>query len=137
MRIAGRQGRFPIPGLAFRRSRIFPKSGRRIKIIAIAMVEPAIGLAGETVRSPSDMTSDRCISSNADTLSRQNKPSISRFALKPMTSAAGLLGRPGIVMISPQIATTKPAPADSRTSRIGMLCPVGAPRRLGSVVKLY
>ena len=42
-----------------------------------------------------------------------------------------------MVMISPQITTTKPAPAESRTSRTGTLCPVGAPRRFGSVVKLY
>ena len=31
--------------------------------------------------------------------------------------AAGTRGRPGIVMMSPQIATTNSAPADSRTSR--------------------
>jgi hypothetical protein len=40
-----------------------------------------------------------------------------------------------MVMISPQIATMKPAPADSRTSRTGTVWPVGAPRRFGSVVK--
>jgi hypothetical protein len=32
--------------------------------------------------------------------------------------AAGFFGRPGIVMMSPVIATTNPAPADSRSSRI-------------------
>ena len=60
--------------------------------------------------------------------------------LAPMsriTSALGTLGRPGIVMISPQIATTNPAPALRRTSRTGTEKPVGAPRRSGSVVKLY
>lgn len=31
--------------------------------------------------------------------------------------AAGRVGRPGMVIMSPQITTTKPAPADSRTSR--------------------
>ena len=38
-----------------------------------------------------------------------------------------------MVMISPQIATTKPAPATSRTSRTGTMWPVGAPSRSGSV----
>ena len=42
-----------------------------------------------------------------------------------------------MVMISPQIATTKPAPAARRTSRIGTTKPVGAPRRSGSVEKEY
>ena len=39
-----------------------------------------------------------------------------------------------MVMMSPQIATTKPAPADSRTSRTGSTCPSGAPmhRRIGA-----
>ena len=37
----------------------------------------------------------------------------------------------------PQTATTKPAPADKRTSRTGTECPVGAPRKLGSVEKEY
>ena len=31
-----------------------------------------------------------------------------------------------MVMISPQIAMTKPAPAESRTSRTGIVKPVGA-----------
>jgi hypothetical protein len=42
-----------------------------------------------------------------------------------------------MVMISPQIATMKPAPADRRTSRTGTEWPVGAPRRFGSVEKEY
>ena len=54
-----------------------------------------------------------------------------------MLSAEGTLGRPGMVMISPQIATMKPAPAERRTSRTGMVNPVGAPRALGSVVNEY
>ena len=54
-----------------------------------------------------------------------------------MLLAAGTRGRPGMVMISPQMTTIKPAPADSRTSRIGTAWPLGAPRRLGSVEKLY
>ena len=42
-----------------------------------------------------------------------------------------------MVMISPQITTTNPAPAESRTSRIGTTWWVGAPRRFGSVEKEY
>ena len=52
-------------------------------------------------------------------------------------SAAGTLGRPGIVMMSPQTATTNSAPADSRTSRTGMMWSSGAPLRSGLVEKLY
>jgi hypothetical protein len=54
-----------------------------------------------------------------------------------MNSAEGALGRPGMVMISPQMTTRKPAPAESRTSRIGTTWSVGAPLRLGSVEKDY
>ena len=39
-------------------------------------------------------------------------------------------------MISPQIATTNSAPADSRTSRTATVWSLGAPLALGSVVKL-
>ena len=42
-----------------------------------------------------------------------------------------------MVMISPQIATTKPAPAESLTSRTGTTWSFGAPRRLGSVENEY
>ena len=51
--------------------------------------------------------------------------------------AAGTRGRPGMVMISPQMATTNSAPADKRTSRTGRLWPLGAPFSAGSVEKLY
>ena len=37
----------------------------------------------------------------------------------------GTDGSPGIVRISPQIGVTNPAPADSRSSRIGTVNPVG------------
>ena len=40
-----------------------------------------------------------------------------RPAPMSIESAAGTRGRPGMVMISPQIATTNSAPAESRTSR--------------------
>ena len=52
-------------------------------------------------------------------------------------SAAGTLGKPGIVIISPQTTTINSAPEDNRTSLTGRTCPVGAPLRLGSVEKLY
>jgi hypothetical protein len=51
----------------------------------------------------------------------QNSPTIFPSGLTSIASAAGTLGRPGIVMISPQIATTNSAPAESRTSRTGMM----------------
>ena len=66
-----------------------------------------------------------------------NRPSISLFSYTQIVSVAGCLGNQGIVMISPQTATIKPAPALIRTSRTGITCPVGAPRKLGSVEKLY
>ena len=42
-----------------------------------------------------------------------------------------------MVMISPQMATMKPAPADSRTSRTGSRWSLGAPFRFGSVENEY
>ena len=44
-----------------------------------------------------------------------------------MFSPPGREGRPGIVRISPASGVTKPAPADRRTSRIGIRKPVGRP----------
>jgi len=52
-------------------------------------------------------------------------------------SAAGILGKPGIVIISPQMTTINSAPLESLSSLIGTLCPEGAPLRVGSVEKLY
>ena len=54
-----------------------------------------------------------------------------------VVTEAGFDGSPGIVIISPQITTIKPAPALSLTSRTGTEWPVGAPLLFGSVVKLY
>ena len=51
--------------------------------------------------------------------------------------AAGTLGRPGIVIISPHITTINSAPLESLTSLIGILCSEGAPFNEGSVEKLY
>ena len=41
-------------------------------------------------------------------------------------SVAWTVGRPAIVLTSPQVATTKPAPAAIRSSRTGSMRPVGA-----------
>ena len=54
-----------------------------------------------------------------------------------MLFAAGVLGRPGMVMMSPQIATTNSAPAESRTSRTFTMWSLGAPLVSALVVKLY
>ena len=54
-----------------------------------------------------------------------------------MEFAAGTLGRPGIVIIDPQITIINSAPLESLISLIGKTWPVGAPFRLGSVEKLY
>ena len=51
----------------------------------------------------------------------QNSPTILPSGLTSMESAAGTLGRPGIVMMSPQIATTNSVPAESLTSRTGIM----------------
>src|SRR5215831_15558215 len=47
----------------------------------------------------------------------QNSPTMRPSLPTSIASAAGTFGRPGMVMTSPQIATTNSAPADSRTSR--------------------
>ena len=44
---------------------------------------------------------------------RQNSPVIFPFSMTSMLQAAGRLGSPGIAMIVPVRATTKPAPADT------------------------
>src|SRR5699024_12141595 len=54
-----------------------------------------------------------------------------------MRRAAGSFGRPGIVMIAPVSATTKPAPIFGTRSRTCSRCPVGAPSAAGSSEKEY
>ena len=54
-----------------------------------------------------------------------------------MFSPPGFDGSPGIVRISPSSGVTKPAPADSRTSRIGTRKPVGRPLRVASWLSEY
>src|SRR3982751_4636403 len=67
----------------------------------------------------------------------QNNPTILPSAPTSMESADGTFGRPGIVMISPQIATTNSAPAESLTPRTGTEKPVGAPLASGLVENEY
>ena len=54
-----------------------------------------------------------------------------------MEFAAGTRGRPGIVIIDPQITIINSAPLESLISLMGKTWPVGAPFKLGSVEKLY
>ena len=51
----------------------------------------------------------------------QNRPSTCPSSPIRMLLAAGSLGNPGIVIISPQMATMNPAPAARRTSRMGTM----------------
>src|SRR5262249_49168379 len=67
----------------------------------------------------------------------QNSPTMRPSAPTSIESAAGTRGRPGMVMISPQIATTNSAPAESRTSRTVTTGWSGAPLVSALVVKLY
>ena len=52
-------------------------------------------------------------------------------------SALGDLGRPGISIISPAMATTNPAPALNCRSLIVSLKPLGAPKRFGLSLNEY
>src|SRR6266850_7514543 len=70
-------------------------------------------------------------------LPRQNSPTIRPSGVISILFADGIFGSPGMVMMSPQIATTNSAPADKRTSRTGTTWCLGAPFLSGSVVKLY
>src|SRR3954465_2778900 len=67
----------------------------------------------------------------------QNNPTIFPSGPTSIESADGTFGRPGIVMISPQMATTNSAPARGRASRTGMEKPVGAPLASGLVENEY
>ena len=68
---------------------------------------------------------------------RQNNPEILPSAATSMRSAAGILGRSGMVMISPVSATINPASAEILRLRTVMEHPSGAPSNLGLLEKLY
>ena len=57
---------------------------------------------------------------------------ISPCSSKSMMLAAGAEPRPGMVVMSPQMGYTKPAPTLARTSRTLTVWPVGAPFREAS-----
>ena len=59
------------------------------------------------------------------------------FSSTSIFSAAGTRGRPGMVMISPVSATTKPAPAETFAYLMVTVKSSGAPSFVGSSVKLY
>ena len=59
------------------------------------------------------------------------------FSSTSIRSAAGDLGRPGMVMMSPVRATKKLAPAETFTFLMVTVKPSGAPSLLGSSEKLY
>mgnify|MGYP003303388829 CR=1 FL=1 len=58
----------------------------------------------------------------------QNSPEILPSSSTSIFSAAGALGRPGMVMMSPVRATIKPAPAETFRLRTVTVKPSGAPR---------
>src|SRR6201996_8631786 len=97
----------PKPGLAAQAERGVPRA-----VVAVEQPAPA---CVEAVEFPAG----RAKSGIEGCPEGQNRPSISPSSPRVMDSAAGTRGRPGMVMMSPQIATTKPAPADRRTSRTG------------------
>ena len=70
-------------------------------------------------------------------LLNQKRPVMRPSSSQSMSMAAGCLGRPGIVMSAPQMTTTKPAPADRRTSRTLSGKSSGAPSRPASSLNEY
>ena len=60
-------------------------------------------------------------------IGNQNNPEILPSASTSILDAAGTFGSPGIVIMSPVSATTKPAPAERRTSRTVSVKPSGLP----------
>jgi len=66
-------------------------------------------------------------SSSSRTQAHQLSPTISPFSSMSMISAAGCDDSPGIVLMSPHMRYTKPAPTEARASRTGMRHPTGAP----------
>lgn len=61
----------------------------------------------------------------------QNKPEIAPFSSMSIFSAAGYSGNPGILIISPVIGITKPAPAAISIYRTVTTKSLGRPNNLG------
>ena len=64
-------------------------------------------------------------------MSATHTPTISPLSFTSISKARGAFDRPGISIILPAIMTTKPAPAESETSVIRSVQPVGAQSNLG------
>ena len=67
----------------------------------------------------------------------QNSPVIFPSSVTSILTAAGTFGSPGMVIISPESATTNPAPALTLTLRMVSVKPSGAPSFFGSSEKEY
>ena len=67
----------------------------------------------------------------------QESPTISPWSVISIASAAGCVGNPGMVMISPQKTTTKPAPELSDTSVTIRVKFLGLPRASSSPESEY
>ena len=67
----------------------------------------------------------------------QNRPVMTPFSSTSIFSAAGTLGRPGMVMMSPVRATMKPAPALTFRFRTVTVKFSGAPSSAGSSDRDY
>ena len=67
----------------------------------------------------------------------QNNPVILPFSSTSIFSAAGTLGKPGIVIMSPVRATRNPAPAETFRFRTVMVKSRGAPSLAASSEKDY
>ena len=67
----------------------------------------------------------------------QKRPTTSPLSLRSIASAAGTRGRPGAAIMSPVIATIKPAPALQRNSRTFSSKLRGAPSNDGLAEKEY
>ena len=98
---------------------------------------PAAAARAARVRIVREGLARRRQSNGKEAVRPQNNPTILPSVPTSIESAAGTRGRPGMVMISPQIATTNSAPAESRTSRTLMVWSLGAPLVSALVEKLY
>ena len=70
-------------------------------------------------------------------ISLYESPTTDPSSAMSMLKNPGLVGKPGIVCISPTSATRNPAPALGLSSLIGIIKPEGAPLALGSAENEY
>src|SRR2546427_533113 len=106
---------------------------------------PAFGIERDLSRGEHEEVGRNRLTVRADGLgggvagddTHQNSPSIVPSGRSRIRSAAGLLPRPGMVMMSPASATTNPAPAEGRMSRTCSVNPAGAPSCVASSENEY